>query len=132
MTRVKAKELPALEPGDQFWIRDHVRYSLVTKKTGKPQFYLVTTERGTLQQNQSALVAAAKPAETEQHSVMQTGNVNLASPVHVTTTDSCVSSYPRNNTGRVRTSKKSKPRSPDNSVRKNCEASRTLESLVEH
>ena len=48
------------------------------------------------------------------------------------TTDSCASSYPRNNTGRVRTSTKSKPCSPDNSVRKNCEASRSLESLVEH
>ena len=45
------------------------------------------------------------------------------------TTDSCASSYPPNNTGGVRTSTKSKPCSPDNSVRKNCEASRTLESV---
>ena len=80
----KAKELPALEPGDRVWIRDHVRYSLVTEKTGKPRFYLVTTERGTLQQNHSALAAAAKPAETEQHSAMPTGDVYPASPVHVT------------------------------------------------
>ena len=48
------------------------------------------------------------------------------------TTDSCASSYPRNNTGRVRTSTKSKPCSPDNSVRKNCDTSRTPEFLVEH
>ena len=56
----------------------------MTEKTGKPRFYLVTTERGTLQQNHSALVAAAKPAETEQHSAMPTGDVYPASPVHVT------------------------------------------------
>ena len=56
----------------------------MTEKTGKPRFYLVTTERGTLQQNHSALVAAAKPAETEQHSAMATGDVYPASPVHVT------------------------------------------------
>ena len=56
----------------------------MTEKTGKYPFYLVTTERGTLRQNHSALVAAEKPAETEQHSAMPTGDVNPASPVHVT------------------------------------------------
>ena len=61
-----------------------MRYGLVTEKTGKPRFYLVTTERGTLQRNHSALVAAAKPAETEQHSAMPTGDVNPTLPVHVT------------------------------------------------
>ena len=40
--RHKAKELPALEPGDRVWIRDQVRYGLVTEKTGKPRFSLVT------------------------------------------------------------------------------------------
>ena len=56
----------------------------MTEKTGKPRFYFVTTERGTLQQNHSVLVDAAKPAETEQHSAMPTGDVYPASPVHVT------------------------------------------------
>ena len=38
----KAKELPALEPGDRVWRRDHVRYSLVTeKKKGNPDFTLL-------------------------------------------------------------------------------------------
>ena len=42
------------------------------EKTEKPRSHLVTTERGTLRRNRSVFVAAAKPAETEQH------------PVHVT------------------------------------------------
>ena len=79
--RHKARELPTLEPGDRVWIRDQVRYGLVTEKTEKPRSYLVTTEKGTLRRNRSALVAAAKPAETEQHSAMPAGDVN---PVHVT------------------------------------------------
>ena len=82
--RHKAKELPTLVPGDRVWIRDQVRYGLVTERTKKPRSNLVTTERGTLRRNRSALVAAAKPAETEQHSAMPAGDVNHVSPVHVT------------------------------------------------
>ena len=40
--RRRAKELPTLEPGDRVWIRDKVRYGLVTEKTEKPRSYLVT------------------------------------------------------------------------------------------
>ena len=88
------------------------------------------------------LVAAAKLTETKQHSAMPVGDVNPASPVPVTpvlpvpstllrhqtlqvlpSPDSCASSHSPNDTGRVHTSTKSKPCSPDNLVRKNCEAS---------
>ena len=64
--RNRAKELPTLELGGRVWIRDQDRYGLVTGKTEKPRSYLVTTERGTLRRNRSALVTAAKPAEAEQ------------------------------------------------------------------
>ena len=56
----------------------------MTKKTESPRSYLVITERGTFQRNHSALVAAEKLAETEQHSAMPVGEVNPASPVPVT------------------------------------------------
>ena len=56
----------------------------MTEKTDKPRSYRVTTERGTLRRNRSALLAEAKPAETEQHSAMPASDVNPASPVHVT------------------------------------------------
>ena len=148
----KAKELPTLEPCDRVWIRDQVRYGLVTEKTEKPRSYLITTERGTLPKKplchsscsktrwdrttlsyaswwcQPCLASTCHPCiASAQHSAKAWDSAGA--PI---TTDSCASSYPRNNTGRVRTSTKSKPCSPDNSVRKNCEASRTLESLVEH
>ena len=56
----------------------------MTEKTEKPRSYLVTTERGTLRRNRSALVAAAKPAETDQHSAMPAGDVNPVSLARVT------------------------------------------------
>ncbi|XP_068717000.1 uncharacterized protein [Montipora capricornis] len=81
--RHRAKELPTLELGGRLWIRDQDRYGLMTGKTEKPRSYLVTTERGTLRRNRSALVTAAKPAEAEQHSVMPACDVTPASPVPV-------------------------------------------------
>ena len=81
--RHRAKELPTLELGGRVWIRDQDRYGLVTGKTEKPRSYLVTTERGTLRRNRSALVTAAKPAEAEQHSAMPACDVTPASPVPV-------------------------------------------------
>ena len=77
---------------------------------------------------QSCLASTCHPCiASAQHSAKASDSAGA--PI---TTDSCASRYPWNNTGRVRTFTKSKPCSPDNSVRKNCEASRTLESLVEH
>ena len=81
--RHRAKELPTLEPGGRVWIRGKDRYSPVTGKTEKPRSSLVTTERGTLRRNRSALEAAAKPAEAEQHSAMPACDVTPASPVPV-------------------------------------------------
>ena len=66
--RHRAKELPTLELGGRVWIRDQDRYGLVTGKTEKPRSYLVTTERGTLRRNRSALVTAEnqlKPNNTQ-------------------------------------------------------------------
>ena len=99
--RHRAKELPILEPGDRVWIRDQVRYGLVTEKTEKPRSYLVTTERGTLRRNSSPLVAAAKPAKTEQHSATPAGDVNPASPVHATAVLPVPSTPPRPQTPQV-------------------------------
>ena len=76
--RHRAKELLTLEPGARVWMRDQVWYGLLTEKTEKPRSYLVITERGTFHS-----VAAAKLAETEQHSAMPVGDVNPASPVTV-------------------------------------------------
>ena len=148
----KAKELSALEPGDWVWIRDHVRYGLVTEKNRETPILPCHYRKGhtptkplcfsscsktcwdwtTLSYAnwwcQSYLASTCHPCiASAQHSAKASDSAGA--PI---TTDSCASSYPRNNTGRVRTSTKSKTCSPDNSVRKNCEASRTLESLVEH
>ena len=76
--------MPTLKPGDRVWIRDQVRYGLVTGKTEKPRSYLVITERGILRRNHFALVAAAKLTETKQQSAMPAADVNPASLVPVT------------------------------------------------
>ena len=55
----------------------------MTGKTEKPRSYHVTTERGTHRRNRSALAAAAKPAEAEQHSATPACDVTPASPVPV-------------------------------------------------
>ena len=150
--RHRAKELPTLELGGRVWIRDQDRYGLVTGKTEKPRSYLVTTERGTLRRNRSALVTAAKPAEAEQHSAMPACDVTPTSPVPVIPVLPAPSTPSRPQTTQVPPSSqtavpvatlattldecvphaKSKPCGPDNPVGKSCETSRTLESLVEH
>ena len=79
--RHRAKELPTLELGGLVWIRHQDLYGLVNEKTEKPRSYLVTTERGTLRRNRSALVAAAKPAEAEQHPAMSSCDVTTSSVV---------------------------------------------------
>ena len=59
--RHRVQELPTLQPGDQVWIRDQDRHGQILGKTEQPRSYLVSTEKGTLRRNRSALVVTKDP-----------------------------------------------------------------------
>ena len=62
--RHRARELPTLYPGD-VWLRDQDRYGFILGKTEQPRSYLVSTDKGKLRRNRSALVNTTKNPITE-------------------------------------------------------------------
>ena len=77
--RHRPRDLPALHPGDHVWVRDHDRHGLILRKTEQPHFYLVITNKETLQRNRSALVDTTKHAVTE-HSVGDLASETAVTP----------------------------------------------------
>ena len=45
-----------LQPGDDVWVRDQDRYGTIVERAPQPRSYLVSTPKGTVRRNRSALV----------------------------------------------------------------------------
>ena len=63
--RHRAKDLPALQPGNNVWIRDKNRHSSVVKRSPQPRSYLVQTPKGIVQRNRAALVTMSDHHEDD-------------------------------------------------------------------
>ena len=85
--RHRARELPTLHPGDHVWARDQDRHGFILGKTEQPRSYLVSTNKGTLRRNRSALVNTTKNPITEHFTddspseTTRTTNSTLSSPI---------------------------------------------------
>ena len=121
----KLNELSTLEPGGQVWIGDKDRYGLVTGKTEKPRSYFVTSYRKEHTPTKPlCLISRSKTRCSRttpsfaglwcQSCLASTCHSCIASAQHsvetsdyegaLVTTNCCSSSYPKSNTGWVRTS----------------------------
>ena len=49
-------KLPVLQPGDDVWVRDQDLYGTIVERTPQSRSYLVSTPKGTVRRNRSALV----------------------------------------------------------------------------
>ena len=63
--RHRARELLTLHPSDHVWVRGQDRHGFIPGKTEQPRSYLVSTDKGTLRRNRSALVITTKNPVTE-------------------------------------------------------------------
>ena len=65
LTNVRAKNLPALDKGDQVWIRGRDCHGQVVRQTEYPRSYVVSTEEGMFRRNRSALVVTGTQKNPE-------------------------------------------------------------------
>ena len=63
--RHRAKDLPALQPGNNVWIRDMNRHGSVVKRSPQPRSYLVQMPKGIVRRNRAALVTMSDHHEDD-------------------------------------------------------------------
>ena len=89
--RHRAKELPVLQPGDDVWVRDQDRYGTIVERAPQPRSYLVSTPKGTVRRNRSALVTVEN---RERESTSPTTDVQTQGNHPVTPTQRSESTLP--------------------------------------